>query len=299
MALTSMTGFGRASGKGDGWRLEVECKSVNRSRLDVRLQLGARLRPLEREVRELARQHFRRGKIEVDAEFEVVPTAEGEDGDLLDDERFRAVCRELQELSERTATGPVTLDDILEFRSYFERREGPDAEEVADEVLEIVEEAFAELAEARRAEGEGLESDLLGYLGELESGLDDYRDRLPEELERLRGRISARVEEAMEDYDGRLPEEERLAQEIVFHVDKADVSEELQRASSHVEELRATIEEADVEEALGKEIDFYLQELVRETNTLSSKSHSSELTDLAISMKSTVEKMREQAANVE
>lgn len=299
MALTSMTGFGRASGGGDGWRLEVQCTSVNRDRLDVRLRLGSRLRRLEREVRDLARDRFRRGKIEIDAELEVVPTGEGNGEGLLDDERFRAVCRELQELSERTATGPVTLDDILEFREHFERRAGPEVEDVADEILELVDEALGELAASRREEGRGLERDLAGYLDDLHSDLEAYRDRVPEELDRLRDRIADRVEEAMKDYDGSLPEEDRLAQEIVFHVDKADVSEELQRAISHVGELRETVEEAEVDEAVGKEIDFYLQELVRETNTLSSKSHSSDLTDLAISMKSTVEKMREQAANVE
>jgi len=294
-----MTGFGRATGRSVNWVVDVECHSVNRERLDVRVHLPDELSALEPVVRDRVKRRLGRGKVDVYLDFDFLPGAQAESGQLFDPDRFNAVVSELQELSERTATGPVGLSEIVVFREKFEREQPFEVDEDDEVVVEAVDEAVDELLAARTEEGRGLAEDLNGYLDEYADALSEYQDRAPDEMEKLRGRIEDRVREALDDVDGPEPDEERLAREIVYHADRADVSEELQRAESHVANLRELIEESELDEAVGKEIDFYLQELVRESNTLSSKSASSELTDIAVTMKTLVDKMREQAANVE
>lgn len=299
MALRSMTGFGRATGHSEHWTVDVECKSVNRKRLDIRVHLPGEMSSLEPVVRERVKSRFARGKVDIYIDFEFQSGAETEGVRLFDPQRFNAVVRELQELSKKTATGPVALADIVAFRELFERDQPIEIDEDDPAFLSAVDEAVDELVESRTEEGEGLAEDLLGYLDDYAEYLGHYRERAPEEIEKLRGRIEERVRDALGDFGGPEPDSDRLAQEIVYHADRADVSEELQRADSHICNLRELVTESPLEEAVGKEIDFYLQELVRESNTLASKSATSELVDTAVSMKSLVEKMREQAANVE
>ncbi len=299
MALRSMTGYGRATGRSDAWSVEVECRSVNRNRLEVRVHLPGEMSALEPVVRDRVEGRMGRGKIDVSLSFELRSDPDREPGTLFDPERFQTVVGELQELSKRTATGPVGLGDIVQFRDLFERQSPFEVAEDDPVLLEAIDEALEELLEARTSEGVGLAGELLEYLDRLEARLDDYRAQAPEEMSKRRDRIEQRVRDALEDFDGSEPDSERLAEEIVYYADRADVSEELQRVGSHIENLRQLIGESPIDEPVGKEIDFYLQELVRETNTLSSKSATSELTEAAVSMKALVEKMREQAANVE
>jgi uncharacterized protein (TIGR00255 family) len=294
-----MTGFGRAEGRSDEWRVEIECRSVNRKRLDIRVHLPGDLNRLEPVIRKRVKERVGRGKVDVYVDFDFLPGGEGEGGQLFDVDRFNAVCRELQSLSERSATGPVGLDDILTFHEFFEREQPFEVDE-EDEVLRAtLDEAVDGLVGSRDEEGDGIQRDLLTHLETLSEDLETYEERAPEAIEEMRQRIGERVRQALEEFDGPEPKEDRLASEIVYYADKADVSEELQRAVSHVDNLRDLIAGSDAAEPVGKQLDFYLQELVRETNTLSSKSNTSALTDAAVSMKSTVEKMREQVANVE
>ncbi len=304
MPLRSMTGFGRAEGAGDEWRARVECKSVNKKRLDIRVHLPSEFNALEPTVRDIVRDRVERGRVEVRIDLDFVPSdadepREGDAGKLLDPEKFHALSRELRQLAQHSATGPVSLEDILTFHEHFERERPVEIDEDNEMFVQIVTDATEALIDARTEEGEGLADDLLDYLDELGQTIAAYQERAPRAMEALRVRIEERVHEAMDDFEGATPDDQRLAEEIVYHTDRADVSEELQRTESHLDNIRDLVETSDLAEPVGKEIDFYLQELVRETNTLASKSHDSELTDIAISAKSLVDKMREQAANVE
>jgi len=299
MALRSMTGFGRAEREADGWRLEVECKSVNRDRCDVRVHLPSEISRLEPAVRDRVESRVGRGKVDVSIELEWLPGSGSESPRLFEPDRFESVAQELQNLVDTSGVGPIAMSDVLEFREEFERDEPVEIDEDDQTFVDAVEAAVDELVASRTEEGVGLENALREHLGDLRDALDRYGERVPEEMERLRGRLEERVREALDEFDGLEPDDERLAREVVYHADRADVSEELQRAESHVETLGELIDESEVGEPVGKELDFYLQELVRETNTLASKTVTADSTDLAVSMKSTVGKMREQVANVE
>lgn len=298
MPLRSMTGYGSASGQTDEWTLDVECRSVNHKGLDVRIDLPSELRALESVAKKAVQRHVERGRVRVHLDFEFDHTRT-EQNALIDPKRFRTVRRQLEGLADKEGLGPVTMENVLEFRDFFESEATPQVAADNPVLLKTLDEALEQLVEARTTEGLGLEEDFNQHLDTLASKFADYRERKPDALETLRDGIEERVREVMTDCDAGEPDEQRLAQEIVYYTDRADVSEELQRAESHVENLRTLVNDTPAEEPVGKEIDFYLQEMVRETNTLSSKSHTAKLTEIAITTKSTVEKMREQAANVE
>ncbi|MFB6265065.1 MAG: YicC family protein, partial [Bradymonadaceae bacterium] len=257
------------------------------------------LAPLESQVRGIVEDRVARGRVEVRVDVELQPGREAGASVLFDRAAFEAIASELKDLSDRFELGRVEVSDVLEFRDRVIDDSAASAEVVGEVLLEAVSDATDAMVEARRVEGEALASDLRSHLDDLADALERFRTLLPDEREVLRGRITERVREAMEDYRGEEPREERLAREIVYHADRADVSEEVERTAAHVESLRELLDDARPGESIGKELDFYLQELVRETNTMSAKSHSAALTDAAIEMKSTVERMREQAANVE
>lgn len=298
MPVMSMTGFGAARLERHGRSLRVECKSVNHRTLEVRVHASRELRWLEPHVRRAARARLGRGR--VDVRLELGAAAEQQGGfDAIDAGRFDEVARRLRELSEASLGGAqVTLSDVLSFRSYVERDDAERFDESAlDALLPVVEQALERLQEARRAEGAGIDDDLRGHLRELGERIDAV-DALDEaERPAYRSRIEARLRQAVSDFGVGQIDEERLAQELAYVAERGDISEELQRARSHVERLGQVLDAAG-DEGVGKKIDFYLQELIREVNTMGSKSHLAAQSDLVVEMKSIIEKMREQSANV-
>lgn len=304
MTFQSMTGYGSAQVESGGWRLSIECRSVNHRSLEARFFVSdGKWRWLEPVAVDIVRRHVRRGR--VDVRVEVVAAADGSgqgsEASLIDPERFGAVCRELGELAAKNGLPGVELRDVLVFRSRFERQD-QESEKVGEgdeAVIAAVSAAVEQLVASRKIEGEGISADLLGHLDRIENGLSViYAQSLMDE-ESFQLRMMQRLQEALERFEVGEVDEQRLLQELVIYADRSDISEELQRAGSHVKKLRGLIAAETSGEPRGKKIDFYLQELFREANTMGSKSGSSDLTDRVIDIKSSIEKMREQAANVE
>jgi uncharacterized protein (TIGR00255 family) len=294
-----MTGYSHASAQTDGWSIDVQCKSVNHRSLDTRFHVPRECAWLEREAASMIRERMHRGRVELRVDLGFDATSDDVDVNYVDADRFAAICSELRDLAQISATGPVTLGDVLQFKHVFENKTVAEIEEGHDELLAVVRKAVDRLVDSREDEGQGIAEDLTEHLSFLEGRLGELTELLPGELDQYRGRLRSRVNEAIEDFGVGEIDDDRLAQELAYYADKSDVSEELQRAQSHVATLRDILAGNRDEEAVGKTIDFYLQELIRETNTMGSKSNSSRGTDLVIDMKSTVEKMREQAANIE
>ncbi len=299
MPISSMTGYSTASEQADGWLVSVEARSVNHRGLDTRLSVPRECAWLEPTIAELVRGRLHRGRVQLSVTLDLDADADEVDVNYIDEARFMAVCHELRELSNMTATGPLTLGDALEFRDIFEKKTVAEIEEDNPAVLRAVEAALDGLVDSRRQEGRGIAEDLRGHLDSLSGHIEELRGLLPDEAQSFRGRLKERVEQAVEDFGVGEIDDERLAQELAYYADKSDVSEEVQRALSHIDKLASIVEGEHTEDAVGKTIDFYLQELIRETNTMGSKSNSARATDLVIAMKATVEKMREQAANIE
>lgn len=298
MAVFSMTGFGAERLEFEGRSLRVECKSVNHRTLEVRVHTPHELRWLEPHVVRAAREFLGRGR--VDVRLELGDATERRGGfDAIDAERFDEVARKLRELSEASLdTSQVTLSDVLTYRSHFERDDADRFDAGAlDVLLPAVRVALERLRDARQAEGAGIEDDLRGHLLALGARIDEVEALDRNERPAYRSRAEARLRQAIADFGVGQLDEERLAQELAYVAERGDISEELQRARSHVERLSLMLDQADAG-GVGKKIDFYLQELIREVNTMGSKSHLAAQSDLVVEMKSIIEKMREQSANV-
>lgn len=310
-SLCSMTGFGRAQCRVQGCRVQVEVRSVNHRTLDARIILPDEARGLEAKILDEVRRRFHRGRLEGRIELIKDETFTSANLRLIDEARFEAVLRQLKSLAEAhrlsdqtlegAGSGP-TLSDVLAFSDHLVKS-NPDSATSLDEatqtaVLGCVADALDALDAARRREGEGIAKDLNAHLDAIAANLTALEELYPREQASFQGRLEVRVREALERFGVDL-DHGRLAQEMVYYGERSDVSEEIQRAKSHLDKLRHLVEAAHDGEPRGKTIDFYLQELMREANTTASKSNAASLTDRAVAMKVSVEKMREQAANVE
>lgn len=306
-----MTGYASLSTRAEGWVISVEARSVNHRGLDSRLVLPRACACLEPEILGMIRERMHRGRVEVRVEIIADESAGEGRAQRIDPARFESVCQELRQLGADNgllgSSDGLELRDVLVFRQHFEIRDNGDTPTIDPQnpaLRQAIDGAIAELVEARRVEGQGIARDLGEHLVVLAQNLEALETLLPAELGAFRERLSERLRDVMADFDAGEVDEERLAQEVVYYADKADICEELQRAQSHIGRiealLAATSQSAETpQEPHGKTLDFYLQELIRETNTMGSKSNSARATDLVIAMKSTIERMREQAANIE
>jgi uncharacterized protein (TIGR00255 family) len=303
-SLRSMTGFGRARGQVRHWQVDVELRAVNQRGLEARMSLPAECRGLEARIHERIRQRLHRGRVEGRLELTPIDASSARGQKLLAEGRFAAILEQLKHLSRLHGLDAApTLSDVLRFSEQLIVDDEPMAEIALDEetqatIIACVDEALDALIAARLAEGAGIGRDLQRHLDDVEGAIEAIASLYPREQEAFRARLDARLRDCLERFGVDL-DESRLAQEFVLYADRSDVSEELQRARSHVHKLRNLVESRGNVEPVGKTLDFYLQELMREANTTASKSNSAALTDHAVAVKVSVEKMREQVANVE
>lgn len=309
-----MTGYASTSCSAAGWVVHVEARSVNHRGLDARLTLPRACAALEPEILGMIRETMQRGRVEVRVEVVAEDRSAAAAPARIDALRFANICRELRQLGAEnqllSQPGELKMSDVLVFRKHFEAAETAEVATIDPQnpaLRQAVAAALAQLVEARRAEGLGIARDLQAHLELLAEHLETLESILPAELDALRQRLSTRLGDALAEFGAGELGEERLAAELVYYADKADICEELQRAQSHLARIQEILaapshpEDAPnaLQEPCGKALDFYLQELIRETNTMGSKSSSARATDLVIAMKSTIERMREQAANIE
>lgn len=287
--IQSMTGFARRETRYDWGTISCEIRSVNHRYLEVSWRLPDELRPLEPALRKVVSGQLKRGKIECGLRLRWNEAVQPP---------IRLNTAVLEQLSEalRTASeflpqaAPVDPLDILRWPRVVEdveRDTGP----LEAAALAILDESLAELTASRSREGEHLASLLIERCSGVEGLVGEARTRLPEVRQALRDRTLERI--------GQLdvqPDFERVEQELVLLAQKMDVDEELDRLGAHVAEVRRALES---EQAVGRRLDFLMQEFNREANTLASKSQDQESTRIAVELKVLIEQMREQVQNVE
>ncbi len=287
--LKSMTGFARAERTTPAGLLAWEIRSVNHRYLEVGLRLPEELRASEPEYRRASGAAARRGK--VDASFYVRPGLDAArelalDADLLDAliERAGAVRRRLG------AEARIDAVDLLRWPGVVKEAER-DAAGLAAAASELLAEALAAFTASRASEGERIAQMLAARASQVTGIVKAVAARLPDVQARIRAKMQERLAAL-----GAEVNPERLEQEVAILLQKMDVAEELDRLGSHVDELMATIRSGD---AVGRKLDFLMQEFNREANTLSSKSQDVETTRQAVELKVLIEQMREQVQNVE
>jgi uncharacterized protein (TIGR00255 family) len=291
--VTSMTGFGRGEATLNGLSATVEIRSVNSRFLEVSSRLPRSLSLRENEIKEILRRHVTRGKISVVASLE---KDNGGSAPLrINPATARSYFRLLTDLKKALRLREtIKLEHLLQFSEIMEQEEGSSEDEAEWEVVrKALESAIVGFQQMRKQEGGELAADFRSRIGILTQRLDEVevlsRGQVPRERERLRERIKALLESEKID-------EGRLELEIALLADRLDVTEECVRFRSH---NKFFLEALASNEPAGRRLNFLIQEMNREVNTIGSKSSAKEIAHLVVGMKEELEKIREQLQNVE
>lgn len=284
-----MTAFAQAQNEIEEGHLCWEIKSVNHRYLDISFRLPEWLRFLEPDLRFLLRDKINRGKLECHLKYH--PTNSNNQSILINEGMVNA----LVDLSNKLAAShhianDLTVSGILSWPGALEVLK-PDGETLSEHVLSLFKETIERLIQMRTTEGCALKSFMEERLNELSREVDRARVIVSRESAQLKNKLLARLHRVQIEV-----QEQRLEQEIALILTRMDVSEELDRLQTHVKEVSKTLNCVKI---AGRRLDFLMQELNREANTLSSKSDSTELTQSAVEMKVLIEQMREQIQNIE
>ncbi|NLN38467.1 MAG: YicC family protein [Smithella sp.] len=291
--IKSMTGYGRVETLYDGRNIVVEAKSVNHRFLEISLKMPSILFPLELEFKKKISERFRRGRIDVSIRLE----GEGaESADVnLNVDAARSYFNVLTRLKDEFGiTEPITLRDLTSFKDIFAP---PAARELDAAFLHQVEktlrEALSILVGMRQEEGASLFSDMQMRLQSIREMMELIRERAPQVVLDYQRRLSARIKDLAAGFE---LDDARLAQEVAVMADRCDITEEIVRMGSHISQFEGLLKSDDAE---GRKIDFLLQEMNREINTIGSKCNDLDIARQVIEAKSELGKLREQAQNIE
>ena len=286
--IKSMTGFAAVSGEVPGGRLALELKSVNHRYLEFQTRMPEDLRAFEAQMRELVAAALTRGKIDCRVTFTPVATRES----FTPNHEALVVLAETQKhLMAKFDAKPLSVWEIMHAPGVMATEAlGTDA--VRDALLLLLKKAIAELNATRAREGEKLAALINERLTRIEQLVTEVTPLIPGMVAAYQEKLTQKLADAM----AGTASDERLKQEVVLFASRIDVAEELNRLSAHVSEVRRVLKAGG---ATGKRLDFLMQELNRESNTLGSKSVSTESTNVSIELKVAIEQMREQIQNIE
>ena len=290
-----MTGYGRGESAQDGYKVTVELSSVNRKQGEISVTLPRDLEVLEAQLRDLINKHISRGRITAR-----VTLHSNDDKNAtrvkLNTPLARAHLKELTRLAkELKVEANITLDMIIRAPGVFETdRDVTDAEDFWPAIEKALQHSLNQLLKMREQEGSHLSKDLAMRIKLMRKHTTEVQKRAPEVLKRYREELGKRLRNAGVTVDAK--DEERLLKEIVLFADRSDISEELARLQSHFNQFDTCIKSS---EPVGRTLDFLAQEMNREINTIGSKANDSLISHAVVSLKTELEKFREQAQNVE
>lgn len=293
--LKSMTGYGRSEFVDENYDLSFEMKAVNHKFLDIQVKLPYFLNFCEEDIKKVVRKKLSRGRVDI---FIRGKQKFSENNSVLDVnyelasayfEAYKSISTKLG-IDASVGIGHIVRNDnVVEVKTSE-----IDEEYLKNNVLESVEKAVDELVSMRIVEGENLNKDLLDNLSAFENNLENIIGRKEDVLNNQIDRLKSKLNE----FCGELSESEvnRLNLEVIFYTDKLDISEEITRLNSHIQNFKKFL---NLESQVGKKIEFLLQEMNREINTIASKSNNYAISTYVIEMKVIIEKLREQIQNVE
>ena len=287
--IFSMTGFAALERETAGGSLILELRSFNSRYLDLQLKLDENVRSFEPLVRELIMAKLGRGKVE--CRMNLIQRASAVKQAQLDE----SVLQQLAQMSTAVQLHfpqslPLTVADVLRWPGV-QINDGSANETLAGDIQVALTQALQELTASRSREGAKLKALILERVGEIEQQVAQVKPLLPLQIKAYQERLTAKFQEVMKTLDP-----ERIAQELALFAQRIDVDEELTRLTAHIEEVKRIL---DADAAAGKRLDFLMQELNREANTLGSKSVSIEVSQASMALKVLIEQMREQIQNIE
>ncbi len=290
--IRSLTGFGAGRAEQGGEAIDVEARSVNHKFCEVKVRLPRELAALELDVTRCVKERLARGGVEVSLRRRPARGALAPRVDLQLAEEYARAFREIRERLGLEDT--VALRDILAAEGVVTLEERTvDLDEARAAVMAALGQALGALIAMRGREGEALARDLDGRIALMEGVVARVEALAPQSVEHYRARLQERIQEVAR---GFTPDPARLAQEVALFADRLDVSEEITRLRSHLAHSRAILAGG---EPAGRKMEFLVQEMHREANTIGSKSQRAEIAALVVTLKAEIERMREQVQNVE
>ncbi len=291
--IKSMTGFGRGTSEGELSNFIVEIKTVNHRYFEVNVRMPRTLMSLEDNIRKNVNEKIKRGKVDIFITQNQVGT---EDVDVvinenLADNYVKALYKLKEKYSLRDDISATNLARFPEVLTVQQKEE--DLDKIWYTLLPAVDDAVNNLSLMREQEGEKLLIDITKRCECISNNIDIISSRVPEVSEEYRKRLLKKVEEILVERD---IDENRIAMEVVLQADKTCIDEEIVRLKSHISQVLETFK---LNEPVGRKLDFVIQEMNREANTIASKVNDLELTNIALDIKSDIEKIREQVQNVE
>jgi len=291
--MYSMTGFGKADYKSKELNVSVEVTSVNNRFLEYSIRIPKQLFFLEPRIKELIAARLNRGKINLTLNYE--DNGIGIDRLVINKTLADELIRELKALKKKYKMGgEVELEEILAFPEIFRIEKSSTLEKkIWPTIDKAVNEALDGLVRMREKEGENLKKDIMKRVAQLAGDLEKIEKGAPEHLAIYRDKLTRRIAEVL---DGRTLDGARLEEEVAYFAERADITEECVRFRSHLHQLQEDLKEKG---PVGKRLNFILQELNREANTIGSKASGTTIPALALQLKEEIEKIREQIQNIE
>ena len=290
--IKSMTGYGKGNISENLRNYQVEIKSVNHRYLDISVKMPRVLSYLEEDVKKVISSKVKRGKIDVFITFENSST-EGKEI-KINNEIAKMYINQLKQLAEEeNILANIEVTEISKYPDVLSIQNTQDDEQIKKELIEATTIATDKLVQMRQVEGSKMAEDLLKRI-----------EKINQKIEKISGLSTGLIEEYVVKLENRIKEilknqeidESRLAQEVVIYADKCSIEEEVTRLKSHISQFKELINSDD---AVGKKLDFIIQEMNRETNTIGSKANNLEITNGVIDIKTEIENIREQVQNIE
>lgn len=290
--IKSMTGFGKAILERNFRKYQVEIKSVNHRYLDISVKLPREISYLEEIVKKEISKYIKRGKVDVFISFENDSTECKKI--KINTNLAKAYIKELKKLAEEeNLLSDLQVNDIARYPDVLKIQENEENEEMKVEIIDVINEAVNSLLKMRVSEGEKIAKDLQERLNIIQEKVNEVSKFSTGLIEEYVVKLEERIKQILEEQE---IDKSRLAQEVVIYADKCSIEEEITRLNSHIGQVKELL---NSEEAVGKKLDFIIQEMNRETNTIGSKSGSLEITNGVIDMKTEIENLREQIQNIE
>ena len=291
--IKSMTGFGRCEVLKDSRKFTVELKSVNHRYLDVNIRMPKKLNFFETSIRTLLKSYADRGKVDIFITYEDLSQSQVsvKYNAALAAEYLKYLNQMAEEFS---LDNDVRVSTLSRYPEVFTMEEcSEDEDELWNGLKEALEGAFSQFVEMRTKEGERLKEDILLKLDLLSEQIRFIEERSPQIIAEYRTKLEEKMRELLEDTQ---IDDNRIAAEVILFADKICTDEEVVRLKSHIQHMKETLEESN---GIGRKLDFIAQEMNREANTILSKANDLDISNRAISLKTEIEKVREQIQNVE
>lgn len=290
--IKSMTGYGKSNLSINSREYQVEIKTVNHKYIDTNIRMPRTISYLEEDIRKLITSKLKRGKVDISITFENY-SKDGNDI-RINTELAKVYISNLRKLAEEeNLSSNIEVTEITKLPDVLTIKSNLDEKQIKEEILQVVNDAINQLIDMRKNEGKRISEDILAKISQVEEKKDEIFTLSTGLIEEYVVKLEARIKEILrtEELD-----KSRLMQEVVIYADKCSVEEEITRLKSHIGQLRSLI---DSDEPSGKKMDFLIQEMNRETNTIGSKANNLEITNRVVDIKTILEDIREQIQNIE